>query len=279
MDKNCNDTEFWVREYGADDLVGLSLFTEEIIIVQCAKGRGSIMLNNVRYQLSSGMNFMMMSADHLYFEKCRDDIRIITVEYSTEFFTFVLHITEREIFEYLFKHNTPDACPPKLLSTANKTIQKISDLYKNQLSTYFTKYLVCLTIAFHFERYDAICRFRRDEQRTADDEQVHKYVARFRMLCNEQHMKERNIKVYAAQLHISTRHLYELVKNATGMSPKQILNFSVITTAKRLLLDRYNTTQEVAYLLHFSDQSNFAQFFKQNTGETPRQFRKRYAKS
>ena len=91
-------------------------------------------------------------------------------------------------------------------------------------------------------------------------------------------MRERNIKVYAEQMHISTRHLYDLVVKATGKSPKQILIDQTIVTSKRLLVDKMLMIKEIAYMLNFETQSNFSQYFKNNTGETPSQFREKYKK-
>ena len=129
MNKQDSTQQFWVKEYYACDLDDKNLFTNQIAFVMCTKRRGKIVLNGGIYSLSSGMNFTLRSSDHLYFESFQDDIKIVIIEQSIHFYSFVHHIIDKDVLDTLFKYNTPDICSPKMLEVSNNTLTKIVNLY------------------------------------------------------------------------------------------------------------------------------------------------------
>ncbi len=268
---------FSVTHYQSDSLQGMSIFPQEISIVLCTKGRSTIMLNNSRHTLRSGINIVIRRSHHLYFEQFSDDVQLTVVSYTFEFFSLIHHILEKSVLETLYRHNAPELCKASTLKASNITLHKIISLCKNPNHTNRNRYLVSLTVGFLLERYEAIANSS-PAVVTGRDNDVSHYVNRFRDLCDRLHTKERNIKVYAAELGISSRHLFEVVKKGTGLSPKQILINYLVATAKRLLLTTTLSAQQIAFMLNFGDQSNFTQFFKQNVGENPSEFRKIYFK-
>lgn len=98
----------------------------------------------------------------------------------------------------------------------------------------------------------------------------------FRELCNDFHTKHRDINFYADKLNISSRYLHKISKETVRSTPKEIIDFYVSGTAKRLLLSSDLTTQQITYKLNFPDQATFGQFFKRNVGMSPSEFRNKY---
>jgi AraC family transcriptional regulator, transcriptional activator of pobA len=102
-----------------------------------------------------------------------------------------------------------------------------------------------------------------------------KIANQFKHLVEKNFIETREVQQYAEQLHITPKHLSEVVKTATGKSPRDIINDMLLLEAKVLLGSSDKTITEVAHQLRFEDQSHFHRFIKQHTGCTPVQLRQK----
>ncbi len=111
---------------------------------------------------------------------------------------------------------------------------------------------------------------------TADKAQLSRHQELFRQfkaLVNRHCERERNIPFYADQLHISPHHLSAVINRASGHSAMYWINRAVVLRAKVLLHTGGMLTYEVAERLNFANPPAFNNFFKRETGMTPKQFR------
>ena len=93
----------------------------------------------------------------------------------------------------------------------------------------------------------------------------------------EQYYSEKKLpKEYAELLYITPNHLNALCKDVLGLSSGELIRNRVILEAKRLLVNKSITVNEIAYDLNFKDSSYFVKFFKKYTNFTPDQFRKEF---
>lgn len=96
---------------------------------------------------------------------------------------------------------------------------------------------------------------------------------RFVALVHENCSSEREVKFYADSLCISTRYLSSIVRCIAGTSPKEIIGRSVMLEIRMLLQSTDLSVQEIAYRLHFPDQSYLGRFFKKYAKVSPTEFR------
>jgi len=90
----------------------------------------------------------------------------------------------------------------------------------------------------------------------------------------EDHFKtEHNISFYAGNLKISEKYLYVTIMSATGKSPRYWIDYKLFVEAKRLLVDRELSIQQISDELHFSSLSAFGKFFTRLSGLSPRKYR------
>lgn len=75
----------------------------------------------------------------------------------------------------------------------------------------------------------------------------------------------------------SEPHFYRLCQNRFGKSPKQIIRQLRIDRARQLLEHTDWPLAELAGRLGFSDQFNFSNRFKRETGQSPAQYRQQFA--
>jgi AraC family transcriptional regulator, transcriptional activator of pobA len=84
----------------------------------------------------------------------------------------------------------------------------------------------------------------------------------------------RSVRAYADRLGVTSGHLAETVKEATGRSPGEVIRDALTLEAKRLLAQSDLSIAQIARALAFEDASYFGRFFKREAGVTPGDFRR-----
>ena len=100
---------------------------------------------------------------------------------------------------------------------------------------------------------------------TRKEELFESFLRILYMYCKEQHV----VSFYAEQLYITPQYLSLILKELTGRSANKWSDEAWMQEAKNLLKAPQATVQQVAYALHFSDQSTFGKFFKKHAGMSP----------
>ncbi|ULQ55648.1 helix-turn-helix transcriptional regulator [Flavihumibacter rivuli] len=85
--------------------------------------------------------------------------------------------------------------------------------------------------------------------------------------------KALTLKYVANEMHLHPTYLSNLLKQQTGKTAAQLVRERVILEAQSLLKNTDMTVAEVAYYLHFKDNSNFAKFFRHQVGISPSDYR------
>ncbi|MER5885747.1 AraC family transcriptional regulator [Streptomyces sp. NPDC001941] len=78
----------------------------------------------------------------------------------------------------------------------------------------------------------------------------------------------------AGRLGVSVSHLTEVVKDATGRTPGELVRQARTSEAKRLLARTELTVRQVAARVGFDDPAYFCRFFRRETGTSPGGFRR-----
>lgn len=100
----------------------------------------------------------------------------------------------------------------------------------------------------------------------------------FLMLVEKHATEHREIPFYAEKLCISPKYLSIVIKKASGRSPVEWVNRTVMLYAKTLLTTSDMTIQQISARLNFPNPSFFGQYFKRYEGITPKAFRNRSRK-
>ena len=79
----------------------------------------------------------------------------------------------------------------------------------------------------------------------------------------------------ARQLGVSSRTLQRTCKRVLGLSPKELVQFSRIYTARQQLIYSSGSLADVALTSGYFDQAHFTNLFHQFVGETPAAYRQR----
>jgi len=100
-------------------------------------------------------------------------------------------------------------------------------------------------------------------------------TSQFKHLLEKQFLETREVKQYAAQLHVTPKYLAEAVKETTGKSPRDLINDVLLLECKVQMGSTNKSITEIAHELQFEDQAHFSRFFRQHTGLTPTDWRKK----
>jgi len=89
----------------------------------------------------------------------------------------------------------------------------------------------------------------------------------------ETHLTEQHsINSIADNLSVTTNGLYNIVKEFSGISPKEFITNRLMLEAQRKLFYSETSVKELAYELGFNDPDYFSKVFKKNTGKSVTQF-------
>ena len=102
-----------------------------------------------------------------------------------------------------------------------------------------------------------------------------KITNEFKNLVEKNFINVRSVQHYAKLLHITPKHLSEVIKEHTGKSPRDLINDMLLFEAKVFLGSTDKTITEIAQELCFEDQSHFSHFIKKHAGCTPLELRKK----
>lgn len=115
-----------------------------------------------------------------------------------------------------------------------------------------------------------------EDTSTASNEATH-LAQRFIDTVEEHLCEWPNVADYHAHLCVGEKPLAQAVRAVTGYTPKAYLDQRRILQAQRLLIYSHQTAKEIAYALGFDEPTNFHKFFRKHVGETPQDFRAKYA--
>lgn len=93
---------------------------------------------------------------------------------------------------------------------------------------------------------------------------------------SENYSRDISVSDYARAHHISTNYFIRILKQYTGMTPKQYIVSIRMANAQMLLESSDYTIQQIASFVGYEDTPYFGRVFKREVGVTPSQYRKQF---
>jgi AraC family transcriptional regulator, transcriptional activator of pobA len=209
---------------------------------------------------------MLYASDHI--KNCKG----FCIHFKSEFLKPQLARPLTEEFPY-FHFDAPhiinlDENESKMIQAAFKNIVDEYDRFSPEKD-----FLLCNLILILLLRVREIYRARVKElkKNTSRREQL---ANCFKLLVEKHFIEKRTVNDYAEMLHISPKHLSEVVSEIFGRSPLQIIHGILLLEAKVQLRSTDKSVSEIAYHLKFDDPSHFTHFVKKQIGLSPLEFRK-----
>lgn len=127
-----------------------------------------------------------------------------------------------------------------------------------------------IELLYRINRLDKSCLKKGDHTST----QVNRLYKKFKDLVDEHFIQKKKVSDYAELLHVTPKHLSEVVKEESNSTALEHIHGRIMREAKNQLIYTDKSAKEIAYHLGFNTPSQFGRFFKRKAGESPIQFRK-----
>ncbi len=82
-----------------------------------------------------------------------------------------------------------------------------------------------------------------------------------------------SVAFFAKSLNLSPNYFGDLIKKETGQTAKDYIQNKTIELAKKILFETDKTINEIAFELGFKYPQHFTRLFKQQVGQTPKEYR------
>lgn len=132
----------------------------------------------------------------------------------------------------------------------------------------FINFLEFVLIRAQLE-YDAVLEEMRNN--TYEKELINRFV----MILQKEGVTKLKIHYYADQLGVTKRTLDNAMQEIYGCSTKKFLTAKIVEKAKKILKATDVPIKLISLESGFSEESNFSNFFKKNTGYSPRKYRQK----
>lgn len=96
---------------------------------------------------------------------------------------------------------------------------------------------------------------------------------RFLSLLAQESVKRRQVSYYASRLNITAKYLSTVSKRVSGKSPTRWITESVMDDSYQMLRNSDLSVKEISNKLGFPNSSFFGQYFKEESGMTPLDYR------
>ena len=113
--------------------------------------------------------------------------------------------------------------------------------------------------------------FKNSNVEILSDNKLSKFI-KFKLLIETEFKIQPSVNSIAKKLILSENQLYSIVKEFSGLSPKEYLIQRLMLEAKRILFYEKSSVKELAFELGFCDPDYFSRLFKKQTGKSIGQF-------
>jgi len=253
------------------------IYLNAFIIVLVLSGSGTIRINYKPYDIREE-TIMLLSSSHLFnFIYCTPDFRCSCILVSKDF------MEEMDATDMIYRRIKYGA---RLYSTPIVKLNAASSfLLKNRITAidgaienvghfYHKEMILNSLFAFYLDLSNIIEKDT-DSHSSSNLTRYESIIGSFIELLVANYRKEHKVDFYASLLNITPHYLTLIVKRITGQTVNDFIFEMLYSEARNLLTHSKLSIQEIASLLHFSDQSSFGKFFKRRYGMSPVEFRKR----
>lgn len=255
----------WVDEYVVIDYG---------MILLCTEGEANIRVHFSEWLLKPGAVITLFPGDVVSITHKSEEFKAETLRYAAS----LLREASLQLEHTVYSELKTDRCRTESATVTSivSNMFALLRLYFEQEGCICLDQLVLLQLkAFFLGFYDYL--YRNPIKRTADNgsPRTKELFNRFMRELENRYRQSRDVSFYAELLNISPKYLNIVTQRITSHTIKTIIDQYVVLQIKQSLTTEEKSIKQLAWEYHFSDLSFFCRYFKQHTGMTPQQFRKR----
>lgn len=260
-------------EAGSDNLIESIVSPRRLtgsVLGICLQGSGELMIDSDIYHISEQDMFVIFSQAIFQPISFSKDIKLFIFGINPEFFTNLDLGALLSYFLYIKEHPCISLNDEEMhmICELCKLIQ-IKSQRENHIFIKEVAEKMMLTLCYEIcNIYSA--RKPVEQQKGKRKERL---LADFLYLLNQHYNESRTLEFYASKLCVTSKYLYQVIKETSGHSPSVWIAYAVILNAKALLKSDNLSISQISDMLNFPNPSFFTQYFKKHTGITPKKFR------
>ena len=238
------------------------------VLVFFTKGSGTHEIDFDIFTIQPGSMFFLQPGQ-MHHWNLSDDVEGFVIFYSQEMYN--LYFGQKTIGEYPF------------YSSMDNKPEMFFDISESKAILPYFESLILETQTIQLLKQDKIMNLldiihieiARKYSETYFHE-AHSYnvkIKNFEVLLEQNFKIEKAASFYASRLNITLKHLNRICNEILQKTTTEVITDRIILEAKRMLMDKKFTINEIASELSFDDYSYFTRLFKKHTGMTPTNFR------
>lgn len=246
--------------------------TEGGAILFCRRGSATVTVDQLRDRVTRDTLLLLLPGSILHLNERTDDFRVRFCAFSLELFSEAAYRLDPSFFHILHEHAII-RLPDRIIEGVRNWFQMASYTYRDRGNIFRNTIIRNRLQNVLLEAFDKTQRFAPDVHSQTGTTRQADLFQRFVALVHEHCTEQREVAFYADRLCISTRYLSTIIRSVAHSMAKEFIDRSVVLEIKMLLGSTELSVQEIAYRLHFPDQSYLGRFFKKHTGVSPTEFR------
>lgn len=246
--------------------------TEGGAILFCRRGSATVTVDQLRDRVTRDTLLLLLPGSILHLNERTDDFRVHFCAFSLELFSEAAYRLDPSFFHILHEHAII-RLPDRIIEGVRNWFQMASYTYRDRGNIFRNTIIRNRLQNVLLEAFDKTQRFAPDVHSQTGTTRQADLFQRFVALVHEHCTEQREVAFYADRLCISTRYLSTIIRSVAHSTAKEFIDRSVVLEIKMLLGSTELSVQEIAYRLHFPDQSYLGRFFKKHTGVSPTEFR------
>lgn len=244
------------------------------MIILCRNGEATIRVNFSEWKLMHGSVITLFPNDVIVISEQSEDFEVESLKYDSS----LLREASLQLEQTVYSQLKADRCRKEtpILTNIIKSMFSLLRLYFEQEGCICLDQLVLLQLkAFFLGFYDYLYRNPAKKKTECGSPRTRELFNRFMYELEIRYRESRDVAYYANLLSISPKYLNIIAQRITGHTVKALIDHYVVLQLKRSLATENKSAKELAWEYNFSDLSFFCRYFKQHTGVTPQQFRKK----
>lgn len=241
-------------------------------ILFCRRGSATVTVDQLRDRVTRDTLLLLLPGSILHLNERTDDFRVRFCAFSLELFSEAAYRLDPSFFHILHEHAII-RLPDRIIEGVRNWFQMASYTYRDRGNIFRNTIIRNRLQNVLLEAFDKTQRFAPDVHSQTGTTRQADLFQRFVALVHEHCTEQREVAFYADRLCISTRYLSTIIRSVAHSTAKEFIDRSVVLEIKMLLGSTELSVQEIAYRLHFPDQSYLGRFFKKHTGVSPTEFR------
>lgn len=260
-------------ELVASDDKSLCISPDQLTLILCTQGSRTLQINFAEYTLVQGSLALLYPKSMWREIDTSDDFKAcyfsIKGTSAKEWNTFIDLDTIFSLSAYISKHPYTTLSPEE-----TRIIEEYLHLLQNRCEAKVNAIVLRFLLSAFTLELNRIFTIREKSERSKISRQED-ILWKFLALLKQYHKEERTVNFYADKLCISPKHLSSVIKQMSHKTAHELIADFVTISAKRMLKTTTLSIQEISDELNFANQSFFGKFFKQNTGLSPSEYRKK----